>query len=380
MSKKIFLSVLIIDSILIFSKCKIPYDPQIKNSKSQFLVVEGYINADGETSINLNRTRNIISGDTAAYKYELNAKVVIEDNFNDVFLLNENGNGNYSGFYFLNSNAQYRLHIKTSDKREYFSDFVAIKNSPSEEVGWNFNNGNVQVFVNANDPNNNTRFYRWIYSETWEFHSQYYSDIVYNPSDSTVIPRKVPVFVCYRARNSSNIILGSSAKLKEDIIHHAPIVLIPQHDNRISVLYSILVTQYALDSAGYNYWNAMKSNTENIGSIFDPQPNQTKGNIHCSSDSTETVIGYIGAGTTQQRRLFISHSSMPSGWNLDPDCTQYDVPNTRDSIVFYFGSGVLIPYLKDSIPFLKTKGFFSASPFCVDCTLTGSPVKPNFWP
>jgi len=378
MGKKIFSwKWMIASTVLFLAKCKIPFDPHVKNAKSQFLVVEGYINANGETSINLSRTRNITWGDTASYKNELNAKVVIEDNFQDIFPLTENTAGNYSGNYFLNSSAKYRLHVTTTENKEYVSDFIDLKNSPSEELGWKFDNGNVQIYVNAKDEDNKTRFYRWSYSETWEFHSQYYSNIVYNPLDSTVIPRTVPVFVCYRSGKSSQIILGTSAKLKEDVIDERPIVLIPQHDRRISVLYSILVTQYALDSAAYNYWNAMKSNTENVGSLFDPQPNQTRGNIHCVSDSSELVIGYIGAGATQERRLFINHSSMPGNWNVAPNCTEYEVP--PDSILFYFGSGALIPYLKDSVRDV-TKGYFSASDICVDCTLTGTLVKPSFWP
>ena len=71
---------------------------------------------------------------------------------------------------------------------------------------------------------------------------------------------------------------------------------------------------------------------------------------------------------------------MPSDWNETSNCTEYTVPNSRDSLVFYFGSSAFIPYLKDSTPSGVTKGYFSASATCVDCTLTGSTVKPDFWP
>lgn len=368
-------------SVLFFVECKVPYDPPLKASKNHFLVVDGYLNSNGNTTIKLSRTRNITTGDTAAYINEVNAKVVIEDNNNNIYPLDENGGGNYSGNYFLNSNVQYRLHVITSDQKEYLSDFVDCKVSPPiEEVSWKFNEGGVQIYLNTQDQNNNTRFYRWSYTETWEFHSQYFSNIKYNPADSTVIHRTVPVFICYRDRDASAILLGSSAKLTQDVIHEAPILFIPDHDRRISVLYSMIVTQYALDSSGYNYWNAIKGNTENVGSIFDPQPNQTRGNIHCISDSTETVIGYIGAGAIDQRRIFISNSEMPSGWNEAQNCTDYEVPNMLDSILFYFASNSFIPYLKDSTPSGVTKGYFSASGTCVDCTITGSPVKPTFWP
>ncbi|HXS58827.1 MAG TPA: DUF4249 domain-containing protein [Hanamia sp.] len=366
--------------LVVLSNCKTPYDPQIKTSKDHYLVVEGFINPDGVTNIKLSRTRNITWGDTAAYINEANAKVIIEDDRNSVYSLFDMGGGNYSGNYYLDANAKYRLHIFTDDNREYLSDFVPCKISPPiQQVGWKFNNnGDVQIFVNTEDPTNNTRFYRWDYTETWEFHSEYISGFIYDPVTNKVLPRTVPVFICYRTRNASNVILGSSLKLKDDVIHEAPVTLIPNHDKRISVLYSTIVTQYALDSAGYNYWNALKGNTENVGSIFDPQPNQTKGNLHCITDTTEKVIGYIGAGTTDHQRIFISNSSMPDDWNLVPNCTEYDVP--VDSLKFYFGQGMYIPYKADPDGDPFPKAYFSASASCVDCTLSGSPVKPTFWP
>lgn len=139
-----------------------------------------------------------------------------------------------------------------------------------------------------------------------------------------------------------------------------------------------MVTQYALDSSAYNFWNALKANTENVGTLFDPQPNQNKGNIHCVNDTTERVIGYIGAGSTQQYRLFISNSSMPSDWNQEQNCSYLEVPPIKDSIVFYFTSGFdPIDVHTQGITIL---GYYGASSTCVDCTLTGSPIKPSFWP
>lgn len=366
-------------AVLFLTNCKVPYDPPIKSSKTHFLVVDGFLNVNGTTNIKLSRTRNISSGDTAAYINEINASVIIEDDQNNVYPLYETGSGNYSAYYPLNPDNKYRLHITTADQREYLSDFVPCKLSPPiDNLGWKFKDGNVQVFVNTHDPGNNTTFYRWDYTETWEFHADYYSTLIYDPINKRVVDRSVPVFVCYRTRNASNILLGSSAKLQEDVIHEGPLVLIPNHDKRISVLYSTFVTQYALDSAGYNYWYAMKGNTETTGSIFDPQPNQTKGNIHCITDSTERVIGYVGAGSIQQSRLFISNSEMPPGWNQVGRCTEIDVP--ADSVEDYLAGNSFIPYASDPPNAFIPKGYFSATATCVDCTLSGTPDKPIFWP
>lgn len=361
--------------IVLLSNCKTPYEPPVQNEKQHFLVVEGFLNGNGLTTIKLSRTRNITHGDSAAYIFEDGANVRIEDNSNDIYPLYNSGKGTYTGYLFANPSYLFRLHITTADNKEYLSDAVVFKPSPPiDQIGWKFRNGNVQVYANTHDPQNSTRYYRWEYEETWEFHSEYYSFLEYDENSNSVKARSVPVYQCWRFDNSSRILLGSSAKLKEDVINQAPIILIPFGDRKISVLYSILVTQYPLDSIGYNYWKAMESNTENVGSIFDPQPNLTQGNIHCLTDSLETVIGYIGAGTTQQSRLFISHADMPSNWTQIAKCSEAIVP--PDSLHWYFAQSGF-----DPVDYAAPPGnFLGASKTCVDCTLTGSPVKPAFWP
>lgn len=368
-------------TFIFFESCKVPYEPPVNSAKQHYLVVEGYINTNGLTNIKLTRTRTISPGDTAAYRNETGSMVAIQDNQNNFYGLTENGNGNYSATYNLDSTRQYKLRIATSDNKNYSSDFVACQTSPPiQDFYWDFNQGSVWVYINTTDPNNKTHYYRWDYTETWEFHSQYYSTLVYNPRDTTVIARLVPVFVCYRTQNSSDILLSNTTKLQQDAVSKKPLVFIPPHDRRISVLYSVLVIQYALDSIAYSYWNAMKSNTEDVGSIFGSQPNQTRGNIHNINDSTEKVIGYIGAGSPQQARIFISNSDMPAGWDEPPNCTDAEFQNIPDTLAVYFGGYSFVPIIKDTTRSGVIIGFIAASGRCVDCTLTGSPVKPGFWP
>jgi hypothetical protein len=363
------------------------YDPPVNATRSHFLVVEGFIHSDGTTThIKLSHTKSISWGDTASYIIESGAHVVIEDNENNVYPLTESSDGTYSGTFTLNTANQYRIHITTDDNKDYVSDFVECKTAPAiDSVGWKFKDGNVQIFVNTHDASNQNIFYRWDFVETWEFHSEYFSKLIFNSSDTTFSPRIIPVNVCYRTQNSANISIATTGKLKDAVINEAALLTIPKHDRRISVLYSILVNQYALDSAGYNYWDAIKSNTEKIGSIFDAQPNQTPGNIHNIKDTSEKVIGYIGAGSTTQKRIFISNSSMPFNWNELRNCSYYDVP--LDSVGFYYVSGAFVPIIKDSIrkringnDSTIILGYYGGSATCTDCTLTGTLTKPSFWP
>ena len=73
-------------------------------------------------------------------------------------------------------NQEYRLRITTSNGKEYLSDYVIAKKTPLiDSLGFRQEDKGVQVYVNAHDDSNNTRYYRWDFDETWEIKSYYYS-------------------------------------------------------------------------------------------------------------------------------------------------------------------------------------------------------------
>ena len=366
---------------LLLSNCKVPYNPNLKSSETNALIVEGFIDGAAPVSFKLSRSRKLTAGDTAKAVSELNAKVSIEDDHQNVFPLIELGNGIYKSNNTLTLNAtyQYRLHIISSNGEEYLSDLVPFKSSPPiDSIGWEFKNGGVQTLLNTHDPNNSTLYYRWSFSETWQFRTPFESYYVYDAGNNTVIPRTEQVFNCWQTDSSTNIYLASTTNLSSDVINQMPLAFMGQHDPKLSVLYSILVTQYALDVTGYNYWLAMQNNTQNVGSIFDPQPNETSGNIHCLTNPSELVVGYVNAGNSSSKRIFISNSSMPQDWNLPSDCLSIIIPDNPDSLKFYFGS-VYDPILLITLTSGATVYSAALAP-CVDCTLKGTNIKPSFWP
>ncbi|MEO8721050.1 MAG: DUF4249 domain-containing protein [Ginsengibacter sp.] len=369
--------------ILSFENCKVPYDPTLKTTDTNSLVVSGFIDGASPVIITLTRSRMLTTGDTASRKFESGAKIIVEDDQQNSYSLQETGKGIYSSLNTLplNHSHQYRLHIFTSNGKEYVSDLVPFKLSPAiDSIGWKLKDGGVQVYVNTHDPNDSTKYYRWEYNQTWEFHPHYKSYYEYNPTDTTVVPRMAPVAACWYSDSSTNIFLGSSTKLSNDIIYQLPLPYIQPHDPKLSVLYSILVKQYPLDLNGYNYWLAMKNNTENVGSIFDSQPNNTIGNIHCVTNAAEKVVGYINAGKSMKKRIFISNSSLPDGWDNYQYCTFFIVPNIKDSLRFYFGGGDNVP-ISNGPPFVTPSiSYYASSTECVDCTIKGANIKPSFWP
>jgi hypothetical protein len=89
------------------------------------------------------------------------------------------------------------------------------------------------------------------------------------------------------------------------------------------------------------------------------------------------VIGYISAGTVQQKRIWIASYQLPVYWLYEITCPAPDivVTNTPDSLRYFFGGGAYIPISAGAA------GYFANSSTCLDCTLLGgSNQKPSIWP
>jgi hypothetical protein len=376
--------------IFFVADCKQPYNPPVKSPSTGYLVVEGFINSGSSgTSIQLTRTTKLI--DTTSIIYEHGALLTIESNASDSFALSETGNGVYtSGAINLNLTEQYRLRIQASNGEQYLSDFVSPKITPPiDSVNWVTQSDGVQIYVNTHDPQNVNKYYLWNYDETWEIHSAFQSNLEY-AYDATGKPISVQykypneaidttIYKCWSTQSSTNINIASTEKLNNAVITLQPLVFIQQGTRELSVLYSINVKQHALSEAAYNFYQEMQSNTENLGSIFDPQPSQPQGNIHCLTNPSEVVIGYVDVSTEQSQRIFISNNDVPN-WDYSSGCQFIIITNNPDSIRAHGIS--LEPTFPNTINRATEAiiDFAASQPSCVDCTLFGTNVKPVFWP
>lgn len=376
---------LIIVVVVLIAGCREPFLSPVPDVSSGYLVVEGVLNNGGEeTTIKLSRTTSLTENKTLK---ETGAVVRIESTDNTSFLLTENTEGNYNiNNLQLDTNLKYRLAITTSNNEEYVSDYEAVRNNPPiDSISWVREDKGVQIYINTHDPENNTRYYQWDYNETWEFHSVYSTSLKFIQNgpplfenvavDYRLFPADPDIYTCWKNNTSTSIILGSSAKLSNDIIH-LPLIFIDNASQKLSVLYSIIVNQYSWSKSGYEFLERMKKNTESVGSVFDPQPSELNGNIRCTSNPALTVIGFFNICTIQQRRIFIKNSELP-GWGYRQPCGEEVYPNITDTVKMLSG---LLPTRPEQVMGSSIITFYAASEYCVDCTLSGTNVKPVFWP
>jgi hypothetical protein len=374
--------------LLLLGQCKEEYNPQIEAKTTGLLVVEGFINsAQGPTTIRLSRSSSL---EDTVLKPEFSAQVSVEGEDGSGFTLFDNGNGDYTNPQLtLNNAVNYRLHIRTTDGKEYVSDYTPVKYTPLiDSITWQRENDGLRIYANAHDPQNAAKYYQWKYEETWEIHSAYWSSLTYIIDPVTggpvAVQFKYPdahddttIYQCWNTVLSSSITLGSTEKLTSDVVF-LPVQYIEPHSEKLSILYSINLRQYAISHDEYLFLQKMKKNTEQLGTIFDPQPSEISGNIHCLTDPNETVVGFVEVSQEQVQRIFISASQVPD-WNYDPGCTTIQIDNNPDSIQQY-GIG-LVPTLASALdPLGGIISFYASTPPCVDCTTRGIHQKPDFWP
>jgi hypothetical protein len=233
--------------LLILSACVEPFDSPVNSLPNSYLVVEGII-SNGKSTFQLSRTTQLNDGNEMM---ETNAQVSIEnESGSHSYLLYEIEEGVYEVDVDLNLEDQYRIKIHTANDSEYISDFVSLVASPEiDSITWEVVNEDVvQLYVTAHDPENNTRYYRWTYEETWQYNAPFYANLDY--VDGEVVSRDFinnSIFDCWQSAASTNILVNSTVRLQEDVVYKQTLLAINTNSNkRLDVKYSMLVKQYSL--------------------------------------------------------------------------------------------------------------------------------------
>ncbi|WP_428654353.1 DUF4249 domain-containing protein [Runella sp.] len=370
--KTFSLLIAVIVSAMVLNSCVLPFTPPEVSSASRFLVVDGFLNTGSKDSSRITLTYSQVVSNKNTFAAELKAQVIVEGDKGSTFTFTEIGKGLYRlAPRAFNEAENYRIRIKTAAKKEYLSDFVAVKNTPPiDSITYKVadDKGSVQIKVNTHDPLNKTRFYRWKFEETWEYHMPLIS--LFEIKNNNIIDRLENINTCWKTETPSTILLGSTIKLSQDLIRDAPVTTIPVASNKLLIKYSILVKQFGLTQEGFEYWGALAKTTETTGSLFDSQPSQITGNIKCTTDSQELVFGFFSAGVPQEKRVFI-----PPGLGQYTFCQPIDTVSRADAIKFqYF---LLTQYFPEGSSVAQ---YIIGDPGCADCRTKGGTItRPSFW-
>lgn len=359
--------------------CKEPYFPEVIEAPNSFLVVDGMVKVGGDsTIIRLTRTRNLVDSNVVVTENE--AFVVLEGDKGGYFVFSRLGNGYYgTSPLTLNKDEKFSLKILTRDNKEYRSAFIPVKPTPViDSVSW-VRDTSITVRVSTHDPAGNSRFYRWEFEETWEYNSFYESILGYDYglNQTFFLDPKDYLNRCWSSERSTAILLASTNNQAEDVVENLPVTTIVQGSDKASVRYSILVKQYALTKEAFEYWQLLRKNTNELGSIFGNQPAELISNLKCVSNPDEPVVGFVSISSVQQKRMFIRKGEL-SGWYPDYSLQTLCVPKivTPDSVAYYMQRNRNLMQAYN----ITGGGTALADKRCIDCRIKGGSTKmPTYW-
>jgi hypothetical protein len=377
-------------SMLTLVGCIDRYVPDVAPSEQSNLVVDGFINPRGTTTIKLTRTFSVNVKNTPPL--ETRAQVAIQDDAGRRYPLAETATGTYTTGVVgltLDPDRQYQLRITTAQGRAYASDFTSVVLSPAiDKLNWQLTDvGGIQTYLSTGAPNAAARYYRWEYEETWQFTSAYSAQVEYNAASNTIIPITLErqKYSCWRTEPSTAILQGNTAQLSENTLTEFPLLnVLPSIKLRVG--YSLLVRQYAQTQAEYDYWERLRKNTENLGTVNDPLPARVTGNVHALDDPNEPVLGYVGVHSVTEKRLFIDATKQlplpaPSTISFDPFYEKCEVTElSPQAALEQERRGGLVVIKPNYFLTGALKSYDMSTADCVDCRVRGTNVKPSFWP
>jgi hypothetical protein len=358
--------------------CREPFYPEIDRYEN-ILVIDGLITDQaGPHLVKLTRS---YAFDESFPVPEEGAVVMILDQDEAIHEFTEDQPGVYRSGPSLKgvAGSSYKLVVSTKELETFESEWVLLKDVPGidsithvlEEHPTSDPDHSVfgmQIKVNSHDDSDQTRYYRWEWSETWE---------IITPITSSFYPDEAR---CWQTAVSSVISIGTSEHLTRDVINDLSIHFVSTETNKLRIKYSILVKQYSLSREAYSYWKNLQDITQNTGTLFDPTPAMVTGNITSITNPDVPVLGIFQASAVKQERVFIDRSEIPKSIDIPSgysSCSFFDVTDSAE-IVYYSTHG--FP-LAEIYTLAEVEHYiFTNSEMCFRCTLSGSNNKPDYWP
>ncbi|KPL26560.1 MAG: hypothetical protein AMS23_01310 [Bacteroides sp. SM1_62] len=274
----------------------------------------------------------------------------------------------------------YRLEILTPAGTSLVSEYEELLDSPDidsvyykrENIATNnpehFIEG-IQFYLDLDAPGAKYSYYKIDVIETFEYHSELPLECYYDGDMHCVDPPDYSHMICWATKQIKDIFLLNAAELQENAYKLFSLHFVDNTTQRLKYLYSVLVKQYTIDEAGYVYWDQVRQNNLEQGSMYETQPLPAKGNLVNLTNPEQEVLGYFQVSCAKTKRIFVK--DVPDlTFDFYPECGIW---------------GLFTPLrLRDPrfYPIYLTGGK-EVSPDCIFCEMSllgGTTERPDFWP
>lgn len=383
---------------LLFFGCVEPYEIKTETFED-FLVVEALLTNELKfQEINLSRTFPLEEVVPIA---ETNASVIIIDDMDFEYSFSEVEPGKYISDVEFNAlpDREYSLLITTNSGRKYSSkqeklvqgDAIDFRLYTQSMVNSEGAEGVAIYYENVEPGNEDSRYFRFEYVETYKIVPPYWSDeylrVNQNGTLTLLAKENEDGKICFGSTESNEIILRNASEFSENQIEPFLIKFNKRLNAKIQSRYSLLVKQYLISREAYTYYETLKDFSES-GSVFsENQPGTVLGNIYSVDNPDETVIGFFEVAKTIEKRVFFSYT------DYFPDSQLFFRP-------YFFTCNIMEPFLEanasqpltlaemieQGLVIFHAENFIEGEPpyqvvvpKCGDCSTFADIEVPDFW-
>ncbi|WP_037318009.1 DUF4249 domain-containing protein [Salegentibacter sp. Hel_I_6] len=322
---------------------------------------------------------------------EGNATVWITDDAGNEYEFRETETGEYHSInqFRAQPGIDYQLQINTTNGASYnseptqLSSSTPIDNVEAQRLTVNGEDG-IAIEVDNYNTGEATAFYRYEYEETYKIVSRYRSDydLIYEDEQLKVVPNTRDERICYNTLNSTNYILANTSALSQNNLENFLVKFVETANPKLSQRYSLLVRQIAISRDAHYYYTTMERLSGNDNLFSQNQPGFVEGNI-ISDNPDLKVLGYFNVSSVSTKRIYFDYQDFYSiddpRSHFSQDCNPATPSTHPDEI------GSLIALVEiDYVRLLRTtpnatRKYEVVETECIDCTVWGTNVKPDFW-
>ena len=308
--------------------------------EKSLVVIEGDIVAGGISEVKISTTANIIYhpstwGDEAStkvedmYPFDEVCQVWVESSAGEVwpgrdsfYVWKFDEMGSYRQFrrmYVIDTrdlplDGEYRLCVSYPDRGEYHSHFKRVQRAQdidSFDFSFKPDTSSIDIVINSSGSEGDAPYYRWKYEEWWENEPPLMPNVKYKGRLDTLSRKeKDSLAKCFDRFASTEILIENTEKLSGNMVRGKVINTLYREQRKVNALYCITVYQYPLDKEGYDYYEAMRVNADEMGGLFSPYPSEMTGNIVCETYPEELVVGYVNVCTVAKERRFLDGEAL----------------------------------------------------------------------
>ena len=378
--------------LLSAAACVFPFTVEISQSGDLPLVIEGDLKIGGPTTVSVSRVRPLKKGVGTLGAILAEGYIEGEDGTRIEGQSQPWGKEGAKITFNterLSGDQRYRLHLETvagsnGEKETVESDWLEVTRPPViDDLTYSYHPDVEELWIGLSMHCPGEQHFRWAFSEEWEYHSDELSTTQLNEENGLIVDYKKPInYYCWANRNSGKINIFTTANQTDDRFEELAFHTIPLTDLRLQTMYRLTVRLSAMSEDAYNYWNNIQQNSEGQGSIFSTTPSEMDSNLHCLTNPSLQIIGYLSAATEVSSRIIYDNSQNHYYIKGRPSFREEHLA-LNDSLTNrgWLSKGFLPYFAEDGERLSSPRVIYWVPAQCVDCTLLGgAPTGPEDWP